>query len=165
MAVMAVTVPLILGLVVVGSNSSRAAERETRAVMTARSVFEQVRLAREGNSALIEAEDLPWAADAEPSSSGAGAENSDWLILELNQTGDILGVAEGMGYEDAWQGSGVQVVGLAAVRGYFQQVENVEVTDGEPLSVFRVEVRVESPARATVASRERSVFIKSDSLR
>ena len=57
------------------------------------------------------------------------------------------------------------MVSLAAVRGYSQEVENAEIVDGVPLQVFRMEVRIESPARAESRDRRRLVFIKSDSLR
>ena len=70
-----------------------------------------------------------------------------------------------MEYEDRWQGEGSDVVSLAAVRGYSQEVENAEIVDGVPLQVFRMEVRIESPARAESRDRRRLVFIKSDSLR
>ena len=170
MAVMAISVPLILGLVVAGGEASRQAERETRAVMTARTVFEELRRTRDGNSEFIEESDLPWAANAaedliDGGGSSSGGTSDDWLIFELNSDGDILGKAENMGYEGRWTGEGNEVVGLAAVRGYSQEIENVELVDGEPLSVFLIEVRVESPARAEAENRNRSSFIKSDSLR
>lgn len=178
MAVMAIAVPLILGLVVAGGESSRQAERETRAVITARTVFEELRRALEGNSEFIETNDLPWGSgEISPAFGGIGGggsiagpgsgseEGSDWLILELDRQGEIVGLADDMKYEERWEGENQDVVGLAAVRGYSQQIENVEISDGEPLSVFRVEVRIESPARAEARNRERLVFVKSDSLR
>ena len=44
MGVAAVAVPLALGLILAGLEGSRQAERETRSVMTARSVFEELSL-------------------------------------------------------------------------------------------------------------------------
>ena len=170
MAVMAVSVPLILGLVVAGGEASRQAERETRAVITARTVFEEIRRAREDNSEFIAVTDLPWDENtAETIIEGTGASSAgpsdDWLIFELDGDGDILGIADGMSYDERWTGEGVEVVGLAAVRGYFQEIENVELVEGEPLSVFLIEVRVETPARALAVDRDSSSFIKTDSLR
>ena len=170
MAVMAVTVPLILGLVVAGGEASRQAERETRAVMTARTVFEEIRRARDGNSEFIEAVDLPWdASTAEELIEGADSSSEepsdDWLIFELDSDGEILGKADGLSYDERWTGEGNEVVALAAVRGYFKEIEDVELVEGEPLNVFLIEVRVETPARAVAVDRKSISFIKSDSLR
>lgn len=178
MAVMAIAVPMILGLVVAGGESSRQAERETRAVLTARTVFEEIRRTLDGNSEFIEVADLPWrinAADTSGAGVGGGGAVSgaattpetgeDWLIFELNRDGEILAQADEMEYEEGWRGSDPAVTALAAVRGYFQEVEDAELVDGEPLQVFRIELRVESPARALARDRERVVFFKSDSLR
>lgn len=170
MAVMAVSVPLILGLVVAGGEASRQAERETRGVMTARTVFEEIRRAQNGNSAFIDEVDLPWAENTEESmmdgtASASGDEADEWLIFELNVDGDILRKSDDMEYDGRWSGEGVEVVSLAAVRGYFQEVEDVELADGEPLNVFLVEVRVETPARAEAKNRTRLTFVRSDSLK
>ncbi|MBK1833320.1 type IV pilus modification PilV family protein [Roseibacillus ishigakijimensis] len=173
LAVVAIAVPLALGLVVAGGESSRRAEVETRAVMTARSVFEEIRRGLEGNSEHFGPDDLPWGTGAANSSAGGSIgsggdddeEEEDWLLLELNRDGEIVGLAEGMTYEEGWEGQDPAVVSLAAVRGYSQQVPDVEIVDGQSLYVFRIEIRIETPARATVENREREVFIKSDSLR
>ncbi|MDQ8192042.1 type IV pilus modification PilV family protein [Roseibacillus persicicus] len=173
MAVMAISVPLILGLVVAGSESSRQSERETRGVITARSVFEEIRRALDGNSELIETSDLPWGTDSASNSAGffgGGGSSSeegddDWLILELDLDGAIIGVASDMEYEERWEGENSDVISLAAVRGYGQEVEDAELVPGVPLNVFRVEVRIESPARALAENRSRLTFIKSDSLK
>ncbi len=167
-SVMAVALPLILSVVVAGGESSRQAERETRAVMTARSVFEEVRRALNNNSALIARTDLPWGTEAVNSvgtggvggaSSAAAEEGGEWLIFELNRDGEIIGRATDMKYEESWRGENADVTALAAVRGYGEEVE------GPSLTVFRIEVRVESPARAAAQYRDREVFIKTDSLR
>jgi hypothetical protein len=70
-----------------------------------------------------------------------------------------------MEYEERWDGEDSEVVAIAAVRGYLQEVENVELVAGEPLRVFRVELRIESPARAAARDRESLLFLKTDSLR
>lgn len=92
-------------------------------------------------------------------------EDDGWLILELDKDGRIIGHAADTMYEDAWEGDNVDVASLAAVRGKSQEIENVELAPGVPLNIFRIEVRIESPARAEVENRERIVFIRSDSLR
>ncbi len=180
MAVMSVSVPLILGLVVAGGESSRRAEQETRAVMTARSVFEELRHAQEGNSGIIAADEIPWGAG--PVNAGvagigggrsipgplSGSENSNddgWLLLELDADGALIDLADEMDYEEGWRGLNERVTSIAAVRGFSQEVEDAEISEGQPLRVFRIEVRIETPARAAARSRERTVFIKSDSLR
>jgi type II secretory pathway pseudopilin PulG len=178
MAVMAVAVPLVLGLVVASGESSRQAERETRAVITARSVFEELRRAQEGSSDLIRANELPWGSGplntfaagvggggAISGPSGSESGGGEWLILELDRGGEILGLADDMEYEERWDGEDSEVVAIAAVRGYLQEVENVELVAGEPLRVFRVELRIESPARAAARDRESLLFLKTDSLR
>lgn len=175
MSVVAVAVPLILGLVVAGGESSRQAELETRAVITARNVFEELRRVQNGSGDFIEVEDLPWAEGAAESliegvagggaASGSGVEDADWLIFDLNADGEILGKTEAMEYEGRWEGEGNEVVGLAAVRGYLQELEGVELTGGESLSVFLVEVRVETPARAEAKNRKSFSFVKNDSLK
>lgn len=174
MSVVAVAVPMILGLVVAGGESSRKAERETRAVITARSVFEELSLASRGNSEFISELDLPWSeAEVNAGQEGGGgggtigdsSDEDDWLLLELNRDGDILGVATGMEYEGRWEGEGLDVTGIAAVRGYLEEVEGVVLTDGELLTVFRVEVRVEAPARAELKDRDSFSFLKTESLR
>lgn len=177
MAVVSVSLPLILGLVVAGGESSRRAERETRAVLSARSVFEEVRRAINNNSEFINESDLPWrggnavnigalsGGSFGSAASGESEGDDEWLLLELDKNGAIIGHADEMEYEDAWEGTDVKVAALAAVRGFFQEVENVEITDGVPLNVFRVEVRIESPAQAESDVREQVVFIQSNSLR
>lgn len=179
MAVMAITVPLILGLVVAGSESSRQSERETRGVITARSVFEEVRRALDGNSEVIDENDLPWGTGAANTavagafggssipgpSSGSDEGGQEWLMLELDRDGVIIGQASDMKYEDRWEGDNAEVTSLAAVRGYADEVENAELVDGVALNVFRLEVRIENPARAKAEDRQRLSFIKSDSLR
>jgi len=178
MAVVAITVPLTLGLVLAGGEGSRLAEQETRAVMTSRSVFEELRRAQNNNSAFIDVADLPWGTGnllnvtgglAGGGSIGGNLDtrtgDAEWLILELNKEGEIIGLASDMLYDDRWDGRNNEVTALAAVRGYSQEIEDVEVVAGEPLMVFRIEVRVETPARAEAEDRRRTVFIKSDSLR
>lgn len=178
-SVMAVALPLILGLVVAGGESSRQAEWETRSVITARSVYEELRRAANNNGEFLTQGDLPWptgvpsnitgaAGGAFGGAFGGGAveeEDDGWLILELDKDGRIIGHAADTMYEDAWEGDNVDVASLAAVRGKSQEIENVELAPGVPLNIFRIEVRIESPARAEVENRERIVFIRSDSLR
>ena len=183
MAVAALALPLTLGLVVAGGVSSRDAERETRAVITARSVYEEVRRAFNGNSEFVDRDDLPWGTGPtiDPTGgsgtlqggaiSSGGADGNeeegdpDWLILELNREGEIIGQATSMFYEDAWEGLDSEVVALAAVRGGLREVGDAEVVEGVPLRVFRMELRIETPARASSEDRDRTVFFKSDSLR
>lgn len=176
MSVVAVAVPLVLGLVVAGGESSRKAELETRAVITARSIFEEVRLAGASNSELIEELDLPWSEEEVAAGqegiggggavgSGNASDEDDWLLLELNRDGEIIGIAREMEYEGRWVGDDVEVTGIAAVRGYLEEVEGVELTAGELLTVFRVEVRIEAPARAEAKDRDSFSFLKTESLR
>lgn len=161
MAVMAVTIPIVLGLVVAGGESSRQAERETRAVMTARSVFEELRRAEDGTSEILQRADLPWV-DADPNDASAG---EAWLIFEVSREGRLLNLARNMEYEGAWTGQGTDVITIAAVRGLPTVMEGAFLPDGSPLSVFQLEVRVESPARAVARDRGREIFYKSQQLR
>jgi hypothetical protein len=160
MAVMAVTIPLVLALVVAGGESSREAERETRSVMTARSVFEEVRRARVGNSDLVEEGELPWGeGEAGPSFSG---EESEWLTFELDREGRLLGVADGVDYEEGLSGDSPEVTAFAAIRGRMAVLEGTTDAEGEPLELFQLELRIESPARGVARARERNLFIKTD---
>lgn len=161
MAVVAIVIPLVLGLVVAGGEGSRKAERETRAVMTARSVFEETRLALTGNSDLIARDDLPWVNLLDEDSQST--EPSDWLFFELNQEGRILARAQDMTYEDGWRGDTSEVVAFAAIRGQSVQIENTGDGDGMPMQAFQLELRVEDPARGRAEARDRNVFIKTES--
>lgn len=157
MAVMSVTIPIVLGLVVAGGESSRQAERETRAVMTARSVFEELRRAENGSSELLQRADLPWVG-TDPNDPGAG---EAWLIFEVSSEGRLLSLASDMEYEGSWTGPSSEVTTIAAVRGLPTVMEGAFLPDGSPLSVFQLEVRVESPARAIARDRQREIFYRS----
>jgi len=159
MAVMAVTIPIALGLVIAGGESSRQSERTTRAVMTARSVFEELRRASNGSSAILKEADLPW---SEVSSENIG-ESEDWLIFEVDSEGRILGVADEMEYGEGWSGDGSEVTTIAAVRGMATDLEGVQRADGETLTTLQLELRVESPARAQAAHRKQKIYYKTDS--
>lgn len=166
--VVAISVPLVLALVVAGSESSQLAERETRAVFTARAIFEEVALAQEGESLVIAAEELPWVASGEADATGlpvgkSGAE--EWLILELDSEGDVLASNPELDYQEAWTGATSEVRGLAAIRGYRVVVEEADFSGADALEVFQVELRVEYPARAKAGDRRGSSFIKVNSAR
>lgn len=166
--VVAISVPLVLALVVAGGESSQLAERETRSVFTARTIFEEVALAEKDNSELIEREDLPWSFPEEGDESGlptGKSGNSEWLMLELDNQGAVIAANSGLNYEEAWSGTNPEVRGLAALRGYQVEIEESVAQDGEPLEVFQLELRIEYPARAEAADREGSVFVKVNSSR
>lgn len=163
MAVVAIVIPLVLGLVIAGGEGSRKAERETRAVMTARSVFEEIRLAFSDGGEIVEQEDLPWIAIQEGRSEGT--EQSDWLFFELDQEGRILGQSVDMTYEEGWRGESADVVAFAAIRGGLVEIAGTTDSDGLPMQIFQLELRIENPARALAEDRDRNVFIKTESQR
>lgn len=163
MAVVAIVIPLVLGLVIAGGEGSRKAERETRAVMTARSVFEEARLALTNSSELVQREELPWANIRDGRSEAT--EPSDWLFFELDQEGRVLRQSPEMTYEEGWRGESPDIVAIAAIRGGLVEIEGTADSEGAPMQIFQLELRVEDPARASANNRERSVFIKTESLR
>lgn len=166
--VVAISVPLVLALVVAGGESSQLAERETRSVFTSRTIFEEVALAQEGNSDVIELEDLPWDLPGEGDDTGlplGRSGSSEWLMLELDNEGALLEANSDLNYDDAWSGTNPEVRGLAALRGYRAEIEESSQQGSEPLEVFQLELRIEYPARAAAEDRERSVFVKVDSSR
>ncbi|MEM9080100.1 MAG: hypothetical protein AAGC74_05345 [Verrucomicrobiota bacterium] len=170
--VVAISSPLILALVVSGGETSRLAEEETRAVFAARTVYEEMRRAQEDKSEFLSSDDFPWtvgqsSASQFGGSNLGGAEDEDrWLIFEMNRDGEILRLSDDMGYEDRFVGEDLEVTSIAAVRGYGAQLEELTYGSGSGgLEVLRIEVRIESPARAPQERRKREVFVKNFSSR
>lgn len=169
LAVMAVVLPVLFGLVAAGNFTGLRAERKTRAIYSAEVVFEEIRRALNGNGSVIMSDDLPWG-QAVVSSDGTGFTNpgdgggeDGWLILRLDSDGRILGVAD-MRYEEGLretpQPGERPVAGIAAIRGSSFQLENAEFVEGEPMSLANIEVRIEYPAQAAVGNRQSEVFFK-----
>jgi hypothetical protein len=67
-----------------------------------------------------------------------------------------------MNYEEGWSGDSPEVTAFAAIRGRMAALEGTRDAEGEPLEVFQLELRIESPAQAVARARDRNVFIKTD---
>lgn len=173
LALVAVIVPLSLALVVNAGDTSRRAAEETRAVLSARTVFEELRRAEVDSSEFIAKSDLKWGVgDSAPNfpggSTGGGIDDSgenDWLLLLLDKDGEILEVAEDLTYEEAYKGESDEATTLAAVRGYSVNVDGLSAESEDGFPLFQLEVRIETPLRTEAEHRDREIFIRSDSNR
>jgi hypothetical protein len=142
--VLAVAIPVIMGMMVTGTRSSRVATDETQAALIARSVMQEVRSARDGRGLLVDGT-LPWPEFP------AGGER---LVFSAGAGGELL---ERLG--DGEYASGLrdrEVRYLVSATGTRHRLE--AMPDETVLS--KVVVSVETPPGAKPEDRKKHEFVQ-----
>ena len=143
LAVLAATIPVLLGAMVAATEARRHAEHDTRAAWIAHRVNEELRLAWSGRESLF-GDKVP----AYPCFGGEQAEVA--LVFDVN--GDYLRRPTDGEVESGIRDRGAGYVALVEGTAY----RPAGVTMAEPMS--KVRVAVEAPAQAPRAKRLRHAF-------
>lgn len=149
--VLAVAVPVVLAMVVAGGESSRIADDETRAVLVARSVVEEIRAAREGEGRVLRRK-LDW-----PKFPATG----DRLVLMVDGEGVLVRELEADRYASGERGGEARF--LVSVKGVAAGPDRPDQNSpgGSTIEeLSRVEVSVETPPVAAVKNRRKFVFVQ-----
>ena len=144
LGVLGLIIPLILGLLVAGGETSQRASNETKAVFMARTIMQEVEAAREGRGELISGV-LSW-----PSFPVDGGR----LVFTANQDGLLLSNVATSDYETGVNLPSVSY--LVSVRGVEEGIPSL----GDAETISKVEVTVEAPAAAVSGNRKRETFIQ-----